>query len=122
MKITLFVIFSVKSTCHYTQEDFDFLEDEPINTVPKNLNPPNAPQIQPIQIYWGALKQMFYAKNWSAKNCDQLIRKIKKCPKEMDSQFMCKCLKISLKKLIWPMKMGFMVYCKSLVIIIQVNF
>ena len=48
MKITLFVIFSVKSTCHYTQENLDFLEDEPINTVPKNLNPPNAPQIQPI--------------------------------------------------------------------------
>ena len=48
MKITLFVIFSEKSTCHYTQEDLDFLEDEPINTVPKNLNPPNAPQIQPI--------------------------------------------------------------------------
>ena len=48
MKITLFVIFSVKSTCHYTQDDLDFLEDEPINIVPKNLNPPNAPQIQPI--------------------------------------------------------------------------
>ena len=31
-----------------TQENLDFLEDEPINTVPKNLNPPNAPQIQPI--------------------------------------------------------------------------
>ena len=29
-------------------ENLDFLEDEPINTVPKNLNPPNAPQIQPI--------------------------------------------------------------------------
>ena len=86
MKITLFVIFSVKSTCHNTQENLDFLDEEGIYTVPKNLNPPNAPQIQPIQIYWGALKQMFYAKNWSAKNCDQLIRKIKKCPKEMDSQ------------------------------------
>ena len=48
MKITLFVIFSVKSTCHNTQENLDFFEDEPINTVPKNLNPPNAPQIQPI--------------------------------------------------------------------------
>ena len=45
MKITLFVIFSVKSTCHNTQENLDFFEDEPINTVPKNLNPSNAPQI-----------------------------------------------------------------------------
>ena len=43
-------------------------------TVPKNLNPPNAPQIRPIEMYWGALKQKAYAKNWSAKNSDQLIR------------------------------------------------
>ena len=40
-------------------------------TVPKNLNPPNAPQIRPIEMYWGALKQKVYAKNWSAKNRDQ---------------------------------------------------
>ena len=51
------------------------------------MNPPNAPQIRPIEMYWGALKQTVYAKNWSAKNREQLIRKIKKCVSELDSGF-----------------------------------
>ena len=51
-------------------------------TVPKNLNPPNAPQIRPIEMYWGALKQKVYAKNWSAKNRDQLT--------DQKNQEMCK--------------------------------
>ena len=55
-------------------------------TIVKILNPPNAPQIRPIEMYWGALKQRVYAKNWTANDRDQLIRKIKKCAKEMESQ------------------------------------
>ena len=55
------------ATCHYTQENLDFLEAAGIYTVPKTLNPPNAPQIRPIEMFWGALKQKVYAKNWTAK-------------------------------------------------------
>ena len=73
------------ATCHYTQENLSFLEESGIYTVPKNLNPPNAPQIRPIEMYWGALKQRVYAKNWCAKNRDQLIKKIKKCASEIES-------------------------------------
>ena len=76
----------MKWTCHFTQENLDLLEDKAIYIVQKNLNPSNKPQIWLIEMYWGALKQMVYAKNLSAKNFDQLMRKIKKCTKEMDSQ------------------------------------
>ena len=75
------------ATCHYTAANLTFMEEAGIYTVPKNLNPPNAPQIRPIENYWGALKQKVYAKNWSAKNREQLIRKIKKCVSELDSGF-----------------------------------
>ena len=37
-------------------------------------------------MFWAALKQKVYAKNWSAKNRDQLIKKIKKSVKEMESE------------------------------------
>ena len=60
------------------------MEDSGIYTVPKNLNPPNAPQVQPIENFWGALKDQVYKGNWSAKRRPQLIRKIKKCANEMD--------------------------------------
>ena len=78
------------ATCHYTKENLDYLESEGIYTVPKNLNPPNAPQIRPIEMFWGALKQKVYDKNWTAKNRDQLIKKIKKCAKEMNSEIYIK--------------------------------
>ena len=34
--------------------------------------------------FWSMLKDKVYANNWSAKNRDQLIRKIRKCSKEFD--------------------------------------
>ena len=37
-------------------------------------------------MFWAALNQRVYAKNWSAKNRDQLIKKIKKSVKEMESE------------------------------------
>ena len=60
------------------------MENAGIYTVPKSLNPPNAPQICPIENFWGALKQKVYQGNWTAKNKEQLIRKIKKSVQELD--------------------------------------
>ena len=56
-----------------------------LNYITKELNPPNAPQIRPIENYWSALKQKVYENNWSAKNREQLIRKIKLSAKKIDS-------------------------------------
>ena len=43
-------------TCHYRKESLDFLRDNGIAFVEKIDNPPNAPQIRPIENYWGILK------------------------------------------------------------------
>ena len=40
---------------------------------------------RPIEVYWAILKQKVYENNWSAKNRDQLIRKIKSCEKKIES-------------------------------------
>ena len=39
--------------------------------------PPNAPQIRPIENYWGILKMKVYEGNWSAKNRALLVWRIK---------------------------------------------
>ena len=44
------------ATCHYKKENLDFLRDNGIAFVEKAENPPNAPQIRPIENYWGILK------------------------------------------------------------------
>ena len=38
-------------TCHYKKENLDFLHNNGIAFVEKFENPPNAPQIRPIENY-----------------------------------------------------------------------
>ena len=52
----------------------------------RRQNPPNAPQIRPIEQYWGMLKQKVYQNNWTAKTTDQLIARIKWAVKQIDPQ------------------------------------
>ena len=52
--------------------------------------PPNAPQIRPIENFFGILKQHVYANNWSTKSRDALIRRIKKYIQEIDLDMVVK--------------------------------
>ena len=58
--------------------------------VEKIDNPPNAPQIRPIENYWGILKMKVYERNWTAKTRDHLIRRIKMKQKEIDQDIIIK--------------------------------
>ena len=60
------------------------LRDQGLPFVERNENPPNAPQIRPIENFWGMLKQAVYDGNWSAKSRDHLIRRIKSCLAKFD--------------------------------------
>lgn len=74
------------ATAHYAKECLEFLDENDINYVAKDDNPPNCPEVRPIENYFSILKQRVYAENWSAENRDQLIRRIKKCAKEISLQ------------------------------------
>ena len=52
----------------------------------KSINPSNMPKVRPIEDFWGYLKAKVYEKNWSAKNIDQLKKKIMLCPLKMDNE------------------------------------
>ena len=47
--------------------------------VPKKFNPANLPKARPIEDFWGIMKAKVLQDNWSAKNIDQLKKKIRKC-------------------------------------------
>jgi hypothetical protein len=51
------------------------MRDKSVNFVEKAENPPNMPEIRPIENFWGILKGLVYQNNWQAENLDQL-RKI----------------------------------------------
>ena len=71
------------ATCHYSNDSQAQMTAQDIQYITRDINPPNAPMIRPIEMYWSILKQKVYESNWSAKNCDQLIRKIKSCAKKI---------------------------------------
>ena len=52
--------------------------------------PPNAPQIRPIENYWGILKKKVYEGNWMAQTRDHLIRRIKTKQKEINRDIVIK--------------------------------
>ena len=40
------------ATAHYAKATLEFLETNNIDTVPKDANPPNVPELRPIERYW----------------------------------------------------------------------
>jgi hypothetical protein len=64
---------SYLATSHYansTQAEYSRLK---IKVVPKELNPPNLPQVRPIENFWGILKRRVYLNGWTAESDKDLI-------------------------------------------------
>lgn len=66
------------ASCHYAKKSLDQMKTLKIPYVPKTENPPNVPQLRPIEDFWANLKRAVYANNYRPKNIDALIWKIKK--------------------------------------------
>ena len=56
--------------------------NENINFVDKHTNPPNIPQVRPIENFWSCLAQKVYEKGWEAQNQTNLIERINSKLKE----------------------------------------
>ena len=84
------------ASCHYAKSVTEFLKAEKINFVAKDDNPPNVPQLRPIEKFWAILKNKVYAKNWQAENEEQLVKRIKYCARNMDPN-LCRNLLSGLK-------------------------
>jgi hypothetical protein len=59
-----YIFWSDLATSHcanLTQAEYSCLK---IKLVPKNLNPPNVPQLRPIQKFWSILKRKVYFDGW----------------------------------------------------------
>ena len=70
--------------CHYAIESQQLMTKLGITYVPKSANPPAAPQIRPIEQFWGDLKMKVYEGNRSFDNPASLERRIRKCIQEYD--------------------------------------
>jgi len=65
------------ASSHYANTVQDFMNDNNINFLAKESNPPNAPQLRPIEKFWKNLKEKVMAKNYNPSNIEQLKKKIR---------------------------------------------
>lgn len=64
------------ATAHYAKDTISLLKTLGISFVPKNENPPNCPQLRPIEDFWAEHKRRVYENGWSASSSEQLIKRI----------------------------------------------
>jgi hypothetical protein len=75
------------ASSHYSKETLSTLRELGIRTVPKDENPPCAPQIRRIEQFWGELKRRVYANDWQAFSKPQLESRIKYILKTFDKKY-----------------------------------
>lgn len=74
------------ASSHYAKSTIENLKDKKIEFVPKEMNPPNVPQLRPIETFWANLKRKVYENGYRAKNVDSLVLKIKKELKTINTE------------------------------------
>lgn len=82
------------ASSYYSKKTLSKMAELNTPYVPKTSNPPNVPQLRPIEDFWANLKRRVYCDNFRSKNVQSLIRKIKlelyKMPTSMFSTAMDK--------------------------------
>ena len=71
-----YIFWPILASAHYARSTQQLLGELSIPFVPKNQNPPNAPQSRPIERFWAHLKYRVYEGGWKADNPEQLKSRI----------------------------------------------
>ena len=65
------------ASSHYAKSTQKVMQSIGIKFVPKHSNPPNVPQLRPIERYWAYLQRRVFADGWTAENIPQLKNRIR---------------------------------------------
>ena len=71
-----YIFWSDLASAHYAKATLEAYEELKIKFVPKSMNPPNVPQLRPIEDFWGALGQKLYENGWTSDDIKQLTQRI----------------------------------------------
>ena len=82
-----YVFWPDLASSHYAKTVTTFFDDNDINYVKRSDNPPNVPEVRPIEDFWSILKGIVYEGNWQADTIDQLRRRIEYSLKKIDPAF-----------------------------------
>ena len=72
------------ASAHYAHETTDLLKSLNTPFVPKSSNPPNSPQIRPIEQFWAILKERVYQGGWEASSFRMLKQRINRTLQDLE--------------------------------------
>lgn len=72
------------ASAHYAKDTIKWYEENHVRYVPRDSNPPNCPELRPVEQYWGILKQKFRKSRKEAKSIDHFKVLWKKAADEVD--------------------------------------
>ena len=78
---------------HTAQATVDVLRELDIDFVEENLNPPNCPQLRPIERFWAHLKRKVYESGWEARDLKQLKERIEKVVRDIEPSYFTRLMK-----------------------------
>ena len=79
-----YVFWPDLASSNYAYSITDWLEEQNITFLPKDMNPANLPEARPIEDFWAILKREEYMDGWTADIVDQLESRIKNCLRKID--------------------------------------
>ena len=75
------------ATVHYSKTSINAFNEYGVKFLKLNENPPNIPQLRPIERFWAHLKTKVYANAWEAQNLSQLENRIRRKIKEFSPKY-----------------------------------
>jgi hypothetical protein len=96
-----YVFWPDLASSHYARITTQVMDSVGIKYVRKDENPPNVPQLRPIETFWAYLQRKLYENGWQAENIKQLSRRIRfiirKTPEDLCQRLMRK-IKTNVRK------------------------
>jgi len=82
-----YIVWLDGATAHYARHTINTFERENVKYVSRDHNPPNIPQLRPIEKFWAHLEAKVYEMDWKAKDYSKLVSRIKRKLKEFRPKY-----------------------------------
>ena len=102
-----YVFWPDLATAHYSTSTQDLMASLGVKCIDENSNPPNAPELRPIEKFWAHLKHRVYQDGWTATNINQLKARVEEKIDSFDVEYFERLMKNVRQKINQVVRKGF---------------
>lgn len=71
------------ASCHYSKKALEWYQNSNIILVPREANPPNCPELRPVERYWALVKRELKSTKKVSRNIEDFKRRWSNCSKKV---------------------------------------